>query len=91
VAYYGIPIEAQALHTHYWKDLVQEAGLNPDPKKIPMKWDDFWGFWKKAQQNLRRKDPAKYGKVYGIGMTSSSRSTDTIYNFEQYLIAYHGR
>ena len=90
-AYYGIPIEAQALHTHYWKDLVQEAGLNPDPKKIPMKWDDFWGFWKKAQQNLRKKDPAKYGKVYGIGMTSSSRSTDTIYNFEQYLIAYHGQ
>jgi multiple sugar transport system substrate-binding protein len=39
---------------------------------------------------LRKKDPAKYGKLYGIGMTESSRATDTIYNFEQYLLAFHG-
>jgi len=89
-AYYAVPIEAQALHTHYWKDLVQEAGLDPDPKKIPMKWNEFWDFWKKVHQNLRKKDPAKYGKLYGIGMTESSRATDTIYNFEQYLLAFRG-
>ena len=89
-AYYAIPIEAQALGSHYWKDLVQEAGLNPDPKKIPMTWNEHWAFWKKVQDNLCKKDPAKYGKLYGIGMTSSSRSTDTIYDFEQYLLAFHG-
>ena len=89
-SYYSIPIEAQALGSHYWKDLVQEAGFDPDPKKIPMKWDEYWGFWKKVQDSLRKKDPAKYGKVYGIGMTESSRATDTFYNFEQYLLAFHG-
>jgi len=89
-SYYAIPIEAQALGTHYWKDLVKEAGLDPDPKKIPMTWKEHWAFWKKVQTTLRKKDPAKYGKIYGIGMTSSSRSTDTIYNFEQYLLAHRG-
>ena len=89
-SYYAIPIEAQALGTHYWKDLVQEAGLNPDPTKIPMTWKEYWDFWKKVQNNLRKKDPAKYGKLYGIGMTESSRATDTFYNFEQYLLAFHG-
>ncbi|HSB81410.1 MAG TPA: ABC transporter substrate-binding protein [Candidatus Methylomirabilis sp.] len=89
-SYYAIPIEAQALGTHYWKDLVQEAGLNPDPAKIPMTWREFWAFWKKVQDNLRKKAPAKYGKLYGIGMTESSQSTDTFYNFEQYLLAFRG-
>ena len=89
-SYYSIPIEAQALGSHYWKDLVQEAGFDPDPKKIPMTWNEYWAFWKKVQDNLRKKDPAKYGKLYGIGMTSSSRATDTFYNFEQYLLAFHG-
>ncbi len=89
-SYYSVPIEAQALGSHYWKDMVQEAGFDPDPKKIPMTWNEYWGFWKKVQESLRKKDPAKYGKVYGIGMTSSSRATDTFYNFEQYLRAYHG-
>ncbi len=89
-SYYSVPIEAQALGTHYWKDLVQEAGLDPDPKKVPMKWEEHWGFWKKVQDALRKKDPAKYGKVYGIGMTESSRATDTFYNFEQYLLAFRG-
>jgi multiple sugar transport system substrate-binding protein len=89
-SYYSIPIDAQALGSHYWKDLVQEAGFDPDPKKIPMKWDEYWTFWKKVQDSLRKKDPAKYGKIYGIGMTSSSRATDTFYNFEQYLLAFRG-
>jgi multiple sugar transport system substrate-binding protein len=89
-AFYASPIEAQALGSHYWKDLVREAGLNPDPKKIPMTWKEHWAFWKKVQDTLRKKDPAKYGKLYGISMTESSRATDTIYNFEQYLLAFRG-
>jgi multiple sugar transport system substrate-binding protein len=88
--YYSVPIEAQALGTHYWKDIVKDAGLDPDPKKIPMTWKEHWAFWKKVQDTLRKKDPAKYGKLYGIGMTSSSRATDTFYNFEQYLLAFRG-
>src|SRR5215510_15135081 len=83
--------DAQTMHIHYWKDLVKEAGLPDDPAKIPMKWDDYWAFWKKAQDNLRKKDPTKYGKVYGVGMTESSSASDTIYNFEMALLSYNGQ
>ncbi len=89
-AYYGIPIEAQTMHIHYWRDLVKEAGLPDDPAKIPMKWDEYWSFWKKAQDALRKKDPAKYGKLYGIGMTMSTRASDTLYNFDMALLSFNG-
>ncbi|OLC14364.1 MAG: hypothetical protein AUH29_10400 [Candidatus Rokubacteria bacterium 13_1_40CM_69_27] len=89
-AYYGVPIEAQTMHIHYWRDLLKEAGLEDDPAKIPMKWDDYWSYWKKAQDALRRKDPAKYGKLYGIGMTESTRASDTLYNFEMALLSFNG-
>ncbi len=89
-AYYGVPIEAQTMHIHYWRDLVREAGLPDEPARVPMKWDDYWSFWKKAQDALRRKDPGKYGRVYGIGMTESTRATDTLYNFEMALLSFGG-
>ena len=38
-----------------------------------MNWEEYWDFWKKVQDVLRKKDPAKYGKLFGIGMTESSR------------------
>ena len=45
---------------------------------------------KQVQDVLRKKDPAKYGKVYGVGMTESSRATDTLYNFEMALLSFNG-
>ena len=90
-AYYGIPIEAQTMHIHYWRDMLKEVGMEDDPAKIPMKWDDYWNYWKKAQDLLRKKDPAKYGKLYGIGMTESTRATDTLYNFEMALLSFNGQ
>ena len=89
-AYYGIPIEAQTMHIHYWRDMLREVGMEDDPAKIPMKWDDYWGYWKKAQDALRKKDPAKYGKLYGIGMTMSTRASDTLYNFDMALLSFNG-
>lgn len=89
-SYYGVPIEAQTMHIHYWRDLVKEAGLPDEPGKVPMKWDEYWSFWKKTQDALRKKDPAKYGKLYGIGMTESTRATDTLYNFEMALLSFDG-
>jgi multiple sugar transport system substrate-binding protein len=78
------------MHIHYWRDMLREVGMEDDPAKIPMKWDDYWGYWKKAQDALRKKDPAKYGKLYGIGMTESTRATDTLYNFEMALLSFNG-
>jgi multiple sugar transport system substrate-binding protein len=89
-SYYGVPIEAQTMHIHYWRDLVKDAGLEDDPAKIPMKWDEYWGYWKKVQDALRKKDPAKYGKLYGIGMTESTRASDTLYNFDMALLSFNG-
>ena len=89
-AYYGVPIEAQVMHIHYWRDLLKEAGLADEPDKIPLKWEDYWASWKKAQDTLRKKDAAKYGKLYGVGMTESSRASDTIYNFEMALLSFGG-
>jgi multiple sugar transport system substrate-binding protein len=90
-AYYGVPIEAQIMHIHYWRDLLKEVALPDEPDKIPLKWDDYWGFWKKAQDALRKKDPAKYGKTFGIGMTESTKGTDTLYNFEMALLSFGGQ
>ena len=89
-SYYGIPIEAQTMHIHYWRDLLKEAGMEDDPTKIPMKWDEYWVYWKKVQDALRKKDPAKYGKLYGIGMTMSTRASDTLHNFEMALLSFGG-
>jgi multiple sugar transport system substrate-binding protein len=89
-AYYGVPIEAQTMHIHYWRDLLKEVGLEDAPDKIPLKWDAYWAYWKKAQDALRKKDPSKYGKLYGIGMTESTRASDTMYNFEMALLSFNG-
>ena len=89
-AYYGVPIEAQTMHIHYWRDMLREVGMADTPDKIPMKWNDYWGYWKKAQDELRKKDPGKYGKLYGIGMTESTRASDTLYNFDMALLSHHG-
>ncbi len=89
-AYYGIPIEAQTMHIHYWRDLAKDAGLPDAPDQIPMGWDEYWTFWKKVQDNLRKKDPAKYDKFYGIGMTMSTRASDTLYNFDMALLSFRG-
>ncbi len=89
-AYYGVPIEAQTMHIHYWRDMLREVGMADTPDKIPMKWNDYWGYWKKAQDELRKKDAGKYGKLYGIGMTESTRASDTLYNFDMALLSHHG-
>jgi multiple sugar transport system substrate-binding protein len=90
-SYFGVPIEAQTMHSHYWRDLLKEAGMADEPDKIPLKRDEHWAYWKKAQDALRKKDPAKYGKLYGIGMTESPRASDTIYNFEMALLSFGGQ
>jgi multiple sugar transport system substrate-binding protein len=89
-SYYGVPIESQTMHIHYWRDLLKEAGIPDEPEKIPLKWDDYWSLWKKAQDALRKKDPAKYAKTFGIGMTESTRASDTLYNFEMALLSFGG-
>ena len=40
-ACYGVPIEAQTMHIHYWRDMLREVGMADAPDTIPMKWDAY--------------------------------------------------
>jgi len=41
------------MRIHYWRDMLREVGMADAPDKIPMKWDAYWGYWKKAQDERR--------------------------------------
>jgi len=80
---YAIPLHQRGVHTHYWKDLLIEADMNPEA--IPDSWDEFWDFWKQAQDRLRAKG---YDDIYALGLSMSSEASDTHYTFEKILDAY---
>ena len=82
-SYYGVPIEQQTIHIHYWRDLLAQAGLNE--AEIPSDWDGFWTFWKQAQDKLRQNGE---GEISGLGLPLSIQASDTYYHFEQILEAY---
>lgn len=82
-SYYAIPLEAQMMHIHYWKPLVEEAGLSVDD--IPTEWDAFWEFWMQIQDTLRdggRED------IYAMGLPMSAEATDTYFLVQQFFQAY---
>jgi hypothetical protein len=68
------------MHSRGGRDLLKEAGVADEPDKIPLEWDEHRAFRKKAQDALRKKDPAK-----------SSRASDTIYTFEMALLSFGGQ
>lgn len=82
-SYYGVPIEQQTIHIHYWRHLLADAGV--DETQIPQDWQGFWEYWRQAQDTTR-----KLGKtdLYGLGLTLSVQGSDTYYFFEQVMDAY---
>jgi multiple sugar transport system substrate-binding protein len=91
-SYYGVPIELQMLHVHYWKDLLVQAGLKETD--IPNDWTGFWRFWQQAQERLQQRDTANaetlsHPKIYGLGLPLSAKASDTYFLFEQILEAYN--
>jgi multiple sugar transport system substrate-binding protein len=82
-SYYGVPIEQQTIHLHYWRNLLTEAGL--DETQIPQDWQGFWDFWRQAQTTVRK---ASKPDIYGLGLTLSTQGSDTYYFFEQVMDAY---
>ncbi len=78
-AYYGVPIEQQTLHAHYWRDLLAEAGVSE--AAIPTTWEAFWDFWVQVREQLA-------GDVGALGLTLSQPAVDTFFQFEQFLEAY---
>lgn len=81
--YYGVPIEQQSIHIHYWASKLKELGL--DEQDIPKEWNAFWNFWcDPVQKGLR----AKGERVFGVGLTLSSVSIDTFMEINMFLNAY---
>ncbi|MBF2075221.1 MAG: carbohydrate ABC transporter substrate-binding protein [Synechococcales cyanobacterium C42_A2020_086] len=81
--YYGVPIELQTIHIHYWRDLLTQANLQETD--IPNDWDGFWNIWKQGQKQLRQKGKEE---LYGLGLPLSTKASDTFFLFEQILEAY---
>ena len=82
-SYYGVPIEQQTIHIHYWRNLLQEAGL--DEAQIPQDWQGFWAFWQQAQDTAQTQIAPD---IYSLGLTLSTQGSDTYYFFEQVMDAY---
>ena len=82
-SYYGVPIEQQTIHLHYWRNLLAAAGL--DETQIPQDWDGFWTYWEQAQEPVSQ---VKQTDLKGLGLTLSTQGSDTYFFFEQVMDAY---
>ena len=83
-SYYSVPIGQQATHLFYWRNILQETGLNE--QEIPTNWNDFWKFWQEAQDRLRQNGKSD---IYSMGLTMSALGTDTFLIFQEFLEAYN--
>ena len=84
-SYFAVPLSQEATYIFYWRDLLQKAGLGD--RTLPNRWDDFWNYWKVVQEHLR----PQYTNLYGLGIQSAPRNSDTYIFFEHVLQAYNVR
>lgn len=85
-AFFAMPIQQQAMHFNYWKDLVEQAGFTE--RDIPTGWDDFWNFWcDRVQNGLRQRGQ----RLFGIGHPMGIAASDTFYSFLNWASAYNVR
>ena len=82
-SYYAVPLSQEATYISYWRNLLQEAGSRD--RDIPTDWDQFWNYWKRLQDHLR----PHHANLYGLGIQSSPRNSDTYIFFEYVLQAYN--
>lgn len=82
-SYFAVPLCQEATYIFYWRDLLKQAGLND--RTLPTDWDQFWNTWKDLQKRLRPQD----ADLYGLGIQSSPRNSDTYIFFEYVLQAYN--
>lgn len=80
-AYYGVPIEQESVHIHYWASLLASVGLKE--REIPAEWDRFWSFWCDMGQVALRMTGRH---IYGIGQPMSG--LDISYLINMFLNAH---
>jgi multiple sugar transport system substrate-binding protein len=82
---YLLPVGFATHHVHAWKSLLERAGFTL--ADIPSEWEAFWAFWcdqvqPAAREALGRQD------VWGVGLTFSVDSYDTVNGLNQFMDAY---
>jgi multiple sugar transport system substrate-binding protein len=87
-AYFAVPISQSGIYLHYWRNLLQQTGVNE--RTIPQDWEGFWGWWRQVHRALsQRKGAAQSDNLYTIGLPVSPSASDTFYAFELFLEAYN--
>ena len=81
---YGVPLKQQALHYSVWRPYVEQAGFKDSD--IPQEWNAYFKFFETVQQKLREKGQ----RIYGLGYSLSTKDSDSLYLFNQFLVAYGG-
>ena len=84
-AYYAFPVKQQALHIHYWKDMLADAGFRASD--IPKDWKGFWNFWCDAVQPAYRQKTGQRG--FGIGHPLGVDGADSLFSFLTFADAYN--
>jgi multiple sugar transport system substrate-binding protein len=84
--YYGVPIRGACVPCHTWKSLVEKAGMTMAER--PRTWDGYFDFYKKVQDNLRKKGERK---VYGLGFQVSANGVDPAALFNAFMHGYGGQ
>jgi multiple sugar transport system substrate-binding protein len=82
---YLLPMGFATHHVHAWKSLLEQAGFAL--ADVPEEWEAFWAFWcdqvqPAVRQALGRDD------VWGVGLTMSVESVDTVNGLNQFMNAY---
>jgi multiple sugar transport system substrate-binding protein len=82
---YLLPVGFSTHHVHAWKSLLEQAGFTL--KDIPRGWEAFWTFWCDEVQPAVREALGR-DDVWGVGLTMSVDSNDTVNGFWQFVDAY---
>jgi multiple sugar transport system substrate-binding protein len=85
-AYYGVPLRGACVPCHTWKSLVEKADMKMADR--PRTWDGYFDFYKKVQDNLRRKGERK---VYGLGFQVTANGVDPAALFNAFMHGYGGQ
>jgi multiple sugar transport system substrate-binding protein len=84
-ALYGLPMGQNANYVHVWKSLLEQAGFTLED--IPKEWKAFWSFWCDDVQTVLRRAVGR-NDVWGVGLSMSGETSDTLDQFFQFLAAY---
>jgi multiple sugar transport system substrate-binding protein len=84
-AFYGVPIRAGCVPCHTWKSLVEKAGMTMADR--PKTWNGYFDFYKKVQDNLRKKGERK---IYGLGFQVTANGVDPAALFGAFMHGYGG-